>query len=147
MPKRSSASGRWAVSSRVRRSATGSGAIAAARAAAESGITSARRARARLAAASAANREGAAPSRTGPPMARRVAASTPSSVPPCTVFNPPAKNQAVPGGPDSTAAPMFSSAATFRSQASATPAGSGATSRNVAQRASASPSRSPARTP
>ena len=71
----------------------------------------------------------------------------PSSVPPWSVFNPPAPNQAMPGGPDSTAAPMPSSARTWASQASATPAGSGATRRSVGQRASASPSRSPARRP
>ena len=79
--------------------------------------------------------------------ARRAAVITPSTVPPCSPRSPRSSNQAAPGRSDSTAAPIPSSAPTIRSQASATPAGSGATRRSVGQRASASPSRSPARTP
>ena len=86
------------------------------------GTISARRARAREAAASAAKREGAAPMRAGTPSARRAAASTPSSVAAVQAA------QAVgvePGDararPDSTAAPIASSAHQHRSHASATP--------------------------
>ena len=72
--------------------------------------------------------------------------STPSS-PPCSFSNPLASKHATPARSDSTPAPMPSSAVSTRSHWSATPAGSGETSFRVGQRASASPSRSPARTP
>ena len=110
------------------------------------GAISARRARARSAAASAAKRDGAAPMRAGAPSARRAAAITPSSVPPWRPRRPRASNQARPGGRLDRRADALQRASS-RSHASATPAGSGATSRSVGQRASASPSRRPARTP
>ena len=104
------------------------------------------RARVRAAAASAAKREGAAASRAGRSSARRTAPSTPS-IPPCSPSRPEASKHTAPGAPGSTAAPIDSSAASTRSHASAAPAGSGGTSASLGQRAIASPSRIPARTP
>ena len=109
-PARDAAARRAAAPCRRRARPPASGAISGRRA-------RARPARARSAAKRTARRRGGrgAPSaRPAPPRSARarVAASTPSSVPPCSVFNPPAPNQAMPGGPGSTAAPMPSSART-----------------------------------
>ena len=83
-------------------------------------------------------------SRTGDESAARVAASTPSSEPPCRRRSPRASKQASPGRPGSTRAPIASRRSSTRSQASATPSGSGGTSVRRGQRASASPIRMPA---
>ena len=74
---------------------------------------------------------GRAPRASRGASARRAAAITASTHPPCRPRRPCSSNQAMPGLSDSTAAPMPSSAPTTRSHASATPAGSGVTRRRV----------------
>ena len=109
---------------------------------------SGRRARARPAAASAAKRDGAAPEarrRAAAPGARRPARPRASRRAAAQAAR--LENHACPGGRTRRPRRCPPGARSAASHASATPAGSGGTSRSVGQRASASPSRSPARTP
>ena len=107
---------------------------------------SARRGRALLAAASAQKRDGPAPIRAGRRTVRRAAARTPLEA--AVEAQQPARLEArEPGALGLHRGADRSTAASTSSHASTTPTGSGGTSASAGQRASASPSRIPARTP